>query len=93
MAVRVKVVAKIAERERHKPVALNETAYLAASRIGSRRRASAAKRWTNLEGFLFPATYDFLRQTTSRQLVADQLDGVLRRLAHGRHVATRARRT
>jgi uncharacterized YceG family protein len=30
-------------------------------------------RRTNLEGFLFPATYDFLRTTTSRQLVEDQL--------------------
>jgi UPF0755 protein len=27
-----------------------------------------------LEGFLFPATYDFLKNTTSRQLVQDQLD-------------------
>ena len=37
------------------------------------RRAAS----TNLEGFLFPATYDFLRDTTSRQLVADQIAGVL----------------
>ena len=28
----------------------------------------------NLEGFLFPATYDFLANTTSKQLVQDQLD-------------------
>jgi uncharacterized YceG family protein len=28
----------------------------------------------NLEGFLFPATYDFLAKTTSRTLVGDQLD-------------------
>ena len=72
MAVRVKVVAKIAERERHKPVALSETAYLASSRSGV-VRCFGRKRWTNLEGFLFPATYDFLRKTTSRQLVANQL--------------------
>jgi uncharacterized YceG family protein len=72
MAVRVKVVAKIAERERHKPVALSEPAYLASSRSAV-VPCFGAKRWTNLEGFLFPATYDFLRKTTSRQLVADQL--------------------
>jgi UPF0755 protein len=72
MAVRVKVVAKIAERERHKPVALSEPAYLASSRSGV-VRCFGRTRWTNLEGFLFPATYDFLRKTTSRQLVANQL--------------------
>jgi uncharacterized YceG family protein len=72
MGVRVKVVAKIAQRERHKPVRLNETAYLAASKnrvIGCFDRTRRA----NLEGFLFPATYDFLRQTTSTQLVHAQL--------------------
>jgi uncharacterized YceG family protein len=30
-------------------------------------------RWKNAEGFLFPATYDFVAATTSRQLVQDQL--------------------
>jgi uncharacterized YceG family protein len=77
MAVRVKVVAKIAEEERHKPVRLGEPAYLAASRnrvipcFGRTRRA-------NLEGFLFPATYDFLRRTTSKQLVASQIEAFCR---------------
>ena len=66
------MVAKIAERERRKPVALSETAYLASSRSGV-VPCFGRTRWTNLEGFLFPATYDFLRKTTSRQLVADQL--------------------
>ena len=28
----------------------------------------------NLEGFLFPATYDFTEDTTSKELVGDQLD-------------------
>jgi UPF0755 protein len=65
-------VAAIAERERHRKVLLSEPAYLAASRravvpcIGKRSR-------TNLEGFLFPATYDFLRGTTSRRLVQAQI--------------------
>ena len=44
-----------------------------ACRSRSRSTASARRR-RNLEGFLFPATYDFLEQTTSRQLVQDQLD-------------------
>jgi len=73
MGVRVREVAKIAERERHRPVRLNETAYLAA---GKRARIAcfggALER--NLEGFLFPATYDFLRGTTSRRLVQAQLE-------------------
>jgi uncharacterized YceG family protein len=77
MAVRVKVVAKIAVHERHRPVRLSEPVYLAASRnqvvpcFGRTRRA-------NLEGFLFPATYDFLRQTTSTQLVKAQLQAFCR---------------
>jgi len=29
---------------------------------------------TSLEGFLYPATYDFTKLTTTKQLVADQLD-------------------
>jgi len=73
MAQRVKVVATIAEHERNrKKVKLNELGYLRASKnlvvpcFDRTRRA-------NLEGFLFPATYDFLHGTTSRQLVHAQL--------------------
>jgi len=71
MALRVKVVAKIAEREKHKPVRISEAGYLAASR--SALVPCGFGRRTKLEGFLFPATYDFFRQTTSRQLVQAQL--------------------
>jgi UPF0755 protein len=73
MGVRVKVVAKIAEHERHKPVRLAQPAYLAASRSGV-VPCFGRKRQTDLEGFLFPATYDFLRGTPSRALVRDQLE-------------------
>ena len=72
MAHRVQVVAQIAESKSHKHVKLSRTGYLAWSQpravpgFGSKRR--------NLEGFLFPATYDFLRQTTSKQLVQKQID-------------------
>ncbi len=72
MEVRVRDVAKIARRKSHKPVNLNEAGYALAT-----RRASIpcfkphAQR--NLEGFLFPATYDFLAKTTTAQLAQEQL--------------------
>jgi uncharacterized YceG family protein len=72
MGERVAKVAQIAVHERHRLVRLNEKAYLAASR-GAVVPCFGRKRWPNLEGFLFPATYDFFRTTTSRQLVQDQL--------------------
>jgi len=72
MGERVNKVAQIARRERGKAVRLNETSYLAASRRGSVPCFEPARR-TDLEGFLFPATYDFLRQTPARALVQAQL--------------------
>jgi uncharacterized YceG family protein len=72
MAARVDAVAAIARRKSGKRVVLGSGTYLRAS-----RRATipcfAPKRWSNLEGFLFPATYDFVRRTTSAQLVRAQL--------------------
>jgi UPF0755 protein len=71
MAQRVTAVAAIAHREKGVRPRLSSRSYLAASRprripgFGSRRRP--------LEGFLFPATYDFLAKTTSQQLVQGQL--------------------
>ena len=73
MGARVKAVAKIAERERHRPVRLDQKAYLAASRSAV-VPCFGRKRQKDLEGFLFPATYDFLRGTPSRALVRDQLE-------------------
>jgi len=74
MAARVGAVAGIAKRERHgRPVRLNATAYLAASRSAT-IPCFHPRRWTNLEGFLFPSTYEFIYKTTSKQLVATQLD-------------------
>ncbi|MBA3843242.1 MAG: endolytic transglycosylase MltG [Actinobacteria bacterium] len=72
MAQRVAVVAQIAKRKRGKPVSLNSRQYL----IGSRKATVPCftpKRPKQLEGLLFPATYDFLPGTTARQLVAEQL--------------------
>ena len=72
MADRVSAVAKIAERKRNRPVRLSGPQYVRATRTGV-VSCFAPRRRTNLEGFLFPATYDFLAGTTSRQLAADQL--------------------
>jgi UPF0755 protein len=78
MATRVQDVARIAEAERHHTVALARGSYLSASRsavvpcFGSRR-------YSDLEGFLFPATYDFVARTSSRTLVDDQLQAFCQR--------------
>jgi peptidoglycan lytic transglycosylase G len=73
MADRVSAVKKIALRKRHKRVALTRAQYLVATRTALVPCFGRAPR-KNLEGFLFPATYDFLRATTSRQLARKQLD-------------------
>jgi UPF0755 protein len=72
MAQRVRAVARIAEHKRqHRKVRLSTRTYLAASH--PRRLAGFGTKPLSLEGFLFPATYDFLRNTTSTQLVQMQL--------------------
>jgi UPF0755 protein len=73
MAHRVQVVAKIAQHKQpHKHVRLSSAAYLRASQPRPVDGFGVKKH--NLEGFLFPATYDFLANTPSKQLVQDQLD-------------------
>jgi len=72
MAERVTAVADIAERKRGKPVKLKANAYLAATARPRRQPGFGAKAYP-LEGFLFPATYDFTARMTSAQLVAAQL--------------------
>ena len=72
MAQRVQVVAQIAEHKRNrKKVRLSKRTYLAAS--GQRVLAGFGAKKRPIEGFLFPATYDFLPATTSVQLVHQQL--------------------
>jgi peptidoglycan lytic transglycosylase G len=73
MVDRVGAVKKLAERKRKGKVVLNAPGYVVATRRGT-VPCFTPKARTNLEGFLFPATYDFLRTTTSRQLAADQLE-------------------
>ena len=72
MAERVKAVAKIADAEHRGRVRLNEFAYLAATRA-VRVPCFGKGLQKNVEGFLFPATYDFLRGTTAKQLVQAQI--------------------
>ena len=73
MGNRVAAVAEIARRKRHAHVRLSRTGYLATSGRGV-VPCFGSKPQGNLEGFLFPATYDFLRDTSSRRLVLDQLE-------------------
>jgi UPF0755 protein len=70
MGASVKTVSAIAKRERGKTPLLNERGYLAAT--GGRRLIRGFGRRL-LEGFLFPATYQFTPRTTSARLVDAQL--------------------
>jgi uncharacterized YceG family protein len=78
MAVRVHDVALIAEHERGHRVALAAGSYLKASRSAV-IPCFGGRRYGDLEGFLFPATYDFLATTSSRTLVASQLQAFCQR--------------
>ena len=75
MARRIGAVNEIAEKERGISPSLRPRAYLAATDDGREAPADFKKdEPPNLEGFLFPATYDFTEDTTSKMLVADQLE-------------------
>lgn len=73
MAERVAAVAKIAARKRKIRPRLSRAAYLAAT-AKPRVPACFRTKVKTSEGFLFPATYEFFKETTSAQLVQDQLD-------------------
>jgi UPF0755 protein len=72
MADRVEAVAKIAKREGRQKVKLSRAAYLAGT-ARARAMPGFGDKKLQLEGFLFPDTYDFDRKTTSAQLVSEQL--------------------
>jgi peptidoglycan lytic transglycosylase G len=80
MSERVAAVAKIAERKRGRKVRLAGPTYLAVTRA-PRAQPGFGKRALPLEGFLFPATYEFTARTTSTQLVAVQLQAFRRNWA------------
>jgi uncharacterized YceG family protein len=70
MGARVKSVAEIATHERGRKPRLNEAAYLAAS---GRKRLIPGFGRRPLEGFLFPATYQFTERSSAAALVSAQL--------------------
>jgi UPF0755 protein len=73
MIERVRAVRTIAVRKRHVTPRLTAAAYGAVTAhalppVGFRKLAKG-----HIEGFLFPATYDFTAETTSKALVVEQL--------------------
>ena len=75
MAQQITAVDKIAQRKRHVNPILSAKQYLIATASSSLPGTFAGDRKRrNLEGFLFPATYDFTKRTTSAELAKDQLD-------------------
>jgi uncharacterized YceG family protein len=74
MADRVDAVRKIAISKRGVTPRLTRDGYLRAVEraLAPSRFRKDAKR-DSLEGFLFPASYEFTQRTTARELVADQL--------------------
>ena len=81
MIDRVAAVRLIAVRKKHVVPRLTAAGYRATTAralppIGFRKDAKG-----NIEGFLFPATYEFTPQTPSRQLVAEQLETFRERFA------------
>jgi uncharacterized YceG family protein len=75
MAARVDAVREIAIQKRDVTPRLTSTGYLAASGR-AKPPAEFRKDWAGktLEGFLFPATYEFTKLTSSERLVRDQLE-------------------
>jgi uncharacterized YceG family protein len=77
MAVRVRDVARIADGEHRGRIRLNMAAYLNAS-TAAVVSCFGPRPQRDLEGFLFPATYDFVADTTARRLVLDQIEAFCR---------------
>jgi UPF0755 protein len=74
MAERIIAVNRIAKAKRGVDPRLSATAYLTATKSSLRPAGFAGdKKRRILEGFLFPALYEFTPTTTSKRLVADQL--------------------
>jgi UPF0755 protein len=84
MAQRVKAVNKIAEDERKITPKLSPSQYTKITKAKSLppQGFQYKKRVESLEGFLFPATYDFTEDTTTRELVDKQLEAFMRAWSH-----------
>jgi UPF0755 protein len=74
MSQRVAEVNKIAKKKRKITPKLSPQAYLRASKSARLPADFRNQKVPHLEGFLFPATYEFTADTTSRVLVHDQLE-------------------
>jgi uncharacterized YceG family protein len=74
MATRIGEVNKIAERKRNITPKLSPDAYLKATKSGPIPADFKGAKIPNLEGFLFPATYEFTQDTTSKELSRKQLE-------------------
>ncbi|CAN5222541.1 hypothetical protein BH18ACT14_BH18ACT14_09290 [soil metagenome] len=74
MATRIAAVNEIALEKRDVKTRLSPKAYLRLTVRGALPRDFAKAKIPNLEGFLFPATYSFTKNTTTRGLVTMQLD-------------------
>jgi uncharacterized YceG family protein len=73
MAERITAVDRIAFRKRHVRPRLAAARYLKLT-ANARFPAGFGGKHGKLEGFMFPATYDFLKTTTTQQLIKDQLE-------------------
>jgi UPF0755 protein len=73
MADRITAVKKIAEDKRHVTPKLSAREYMRLTETAN-PPAGFPRKVPHLEGFLFPATYDFTEDTTTKELVRDQLD-------------------
>jgi UPF0755 protein len=79
MAERITAVNEIAREKRRVNPRLRARAYLRlTASSGLPGRFAGDRKRRSLEGFLFPATYDFLPRTTTRELVRQQLDAFTR---------------
>jgi UPF0755 protein len=74
MARRIAAVNRIAKQKRKITPKLSPAAYRRATRRGKLPDDFTDEKLPHLEGFLFPATYEFTEDTTSRALVRKQLD-------------------
>jgi uncharacterized YceG family protein len=82
MAERIVAVNRIAVKKRHVNPRLSAKAYLERTASGILPgKFSGDKKRRQLEGFLFPATYDFTAKTATNQLVTDQLKAFKRNWA------------
>jgi UPF0755 protein len=79
MATRVAAVNQIAEDKRNLSPALQPRSYARlAESLKPPREFSYKEDVETLEGFLFPATYEFFEDTTTKELIDKQLDAFMR---------------